>query len=439
MLRTIWLMAFATLSLAAPPRFEQSEFVAAPDGIPDGWAVWAARPEVAPRTFVDEVHSLKQRGALAISGSSNAASYGGWEKRLEGIQSGNWYRLAAGYRAEGVNYEPLQVVARLDWVAASGQRAGQPDYAYRVAPESGWKRLVVEAPAPEKAVAVRLQFYLANAPQGVVWWDDLRFEEIPAPSRRPVRVAAINLRPQKTGNAARSVDEFISAVDAAVQPGTDVILLPEGITIVGTGKKYAEVAEPVPGPTTARLAELAKRHRAFLAAGLYEREAPAIYNTAILLDRAGQLIGKYRKVYLPREEIEGGLTPGNDFPVFDTDFGKVGLMICWDVQYADPARALALRGAELLLLPIWGGNETLAKARAIENRLFIATSGYDFPTLILDPDGEVLSVARERGAAAVATLDLNKRYVDPWLGDMRGRFFKELRLDLEAKHPPAYR
>jgi predicted amidohydrolase len=150
------------------------------------------------------------------------------------------------------------------------------------------------------------------------------------------------------------------------------------------------------------------------------------------IDRAGNLIGKYRKVYLPREEIEGGLSPGSDYPVFRTDFGKVGLMICWDVQYADPARALALRGAEMILMPIWGGNQTLGKARAIENRVFLISSGYDYPTSILDPDGELLAIAREPGAAAAVTIDLNRRYLDPWLGDMRQRFMKELRFDVQV-------
>ena len=168
-----------------------------------------------------------------------------------------------------------------------------------------------------------------------------------------------------------------------------------------------------------------------MVAGLYEREGAAVYNTAVLLDREGRLAGTYRKVYLPREEIEGGLTPGSEYPVFTTDFGRVGLMICWDTQYADPARALALGGAELLLVPIWGGNETLVRARAIENRVFVATSGYDFPTLILDPDGEPLARAEDdSGSLATATIDLNRRYLDPWLGDMKGRFPKELRPDV---------
>jgi predicted amidohydrolase len=218
-----------------------------------------------------------------------------------------------------------------------------------------------------------------------------------------------------------------------VLPGADVVLLPEGITVVGTGKTPADVAETVPGPTTAKLGELAAKKNAYVVAGLYERDGVAIYNTAVFLDRKGRLLGRYRKVYLPREEIEGGLTPGNEYPVFTTDFGKVGVMICWDIQYADPARALARRGAELLLLPIWGGHEVLGKARAIENRVFLASSGYDYPTYVMDPDGEILAQARENGSTAVATIDLNKRYVDEWLGDMRGRFMKEVRVDVPVE------
>ena len=100
------------------------------------------------------------------------------------------------------------------------------------------------------------------------------------------------------------------------------------------------------------------------------------------------------------------------------------------MQYADPARALALRGAELILLPIWGGNTTLAKARALENQVFLAASGYDFPTEILDPLGAVIAEAPQRGTAAIATIDLNRRYVQDWLGNMRPRFQQEIRLEV---------
>jgi predicted amidohydrolase len=121
--------------------------------------------------------------------------------------------------------------------------------------------------------------------------------------------------------------------------------------------------------------------------------------------------------------------------VFRTDFGTVGLMICYDVFYPDPARALVSKGAEMILMPIWGGDQTLGKARAIENKVFLVASGYDYPTYVMDPDGEILSSAPERGAAAMATVDLNKRYLHPHLGDMRNRRPKELRLDVKAPLP----
>jgi predicted amidohydrolase len=393
---------------------------------PQAWTPWAPRPEIAPKTFVDAA------GALAVSGNSNFAAYGGWQQQVNNIEPGQWYRFTARYRTEGIPHDWLQVQARLDWTAPSGKRAGQPEYAWSTQPAGEWTKVSVSAPAPQGASGVKLQLFLANAPVGSVWWDDVRLESIAAPPPRAVTVATVNLRPTRTGAAAVSVKRFVEMVDLRVDKA-DLIVLPEGISVVGTGKQYDEVSEPVPGPTTAALGELAKRKNAYIAAGIYERENGVIYNTAVLIDRKGGLAGKYRKVYLPREEYEGGITPGSDYPVFPTDFGKVGMMICWDVQYADPARALALAGAEIIVLPIWGGNDVLARARAIENHVYLVSSGYNHPSRIIDPNGEVLADAREQGSVALATLDLNKRHADQWLGEMRGRFHKELRLDVPVR------
>jgi predicted amidohydrolase len=398
---------------------------------PSGWTAWAPREEIAPRTFIDTVHYRSKPGSLAISGNSNPAAYGGWVYTAQGIAPGKWYRFQAYYRQQGAQNERNQVIARLDWKKATGKRAGQPDYAYAIKREGEWSRLTLDVPAPEAASAVAIQLYLANAPAATIWWDDISLDETAAPAARPVTVFSVNLRPSGSKTAAENVEKFAQAIDREVQGKADVILLPEGITVVGTGKKDPDVAETIPGPTTTRLGEVARQKRSYIVAGIYEREGPAIYNTAVLIDRAGNVAGKYRKVYLPREELEVGLTPGSDFPVFQTDFGKVGLMICWDVQYADPARALVLGGAELVLLPIWGGDQALGKARAVENHVFLAASGYDYPTYIMDPMGEILSQARNRGEVAHATIDLNRRYTDSWLGDMRARFMKEIRLDLK--------
>lgn len=310
-------------------------------------------------------------------------------------------------------------------------RAGQPEYAWRVKEEGGWRLVSLVAPAPDGAEQAKVQLLLQNAPRATVRWSGVTLNPVDAPPPRPVRVVAVRLKPRGPDPLA----QFISTIETQVPEKTDIILLPEGASVVGTGKSYAEVAEPVPGPVTDRLGSVAKRKGAWIVAGVYERQGTAVYNTSVLIDRGGVLKGKYRKVYLPREELEGGITPGSEFPVFDTDFGRVGMMICWDVQYPDPARGLALRGAELILMPIWGGSEVLARARAMENHLFLVSSGYDFPSLVMDPMGETLARTEQDGTVAGATIDLNRRYTDPWLGEMRGRFFRELRGDVTVDPP----
>lgn len=433
-------LLFSVLAItAADPvavPFQQSSFQSGSGGVPAGWRTWSARSEIAPHTFIDTVHSRGGEGSLAISGNSNGAEYGGWERTVSGIEAGKWYRFVAYYRATGLDYEPWQVVARLNWKTTEGKRSGRPEYPHQTVREGDWIRLSHEVQAPEKAGSVDIELYLQNAPRATVWWDDISLEAIPDPGPREVTVASIYYRPgeqKRPGSAKLNIEKFIQAAEKSIPGDVDLILFPEATSAVDTGLSYAEVADTIPGSITRQYGELAKKKNAYIVAGIDEREGAAVYNTAVLIDRSGRVIGKYRKVYIPREEIEVGITPGADYPVFDTDFGRIGVMICWDVQYPEPARALALRGAEIILLPIWDGNETLITARAIENQVFLVASSYGSPTQILDPNGEQIAVAPEVGSAAVATIDLNRRYIDPWLGDMRARAIKEYRGDVPVQ------
>jgi hypothetical protein len=158
------------------------------------------------------------------------------------VEAGTWYRFVAYYRAEGVPSESWQVVARLDWRASNG-RAGQPDYVYRASREGDWTKVWLDTQAPEKATSVVLQLYLSNAPNATVWWDDISLDQIADPGPRKVTIASINLRPNQTHSASENVRQFLETVEATVRGKTDIILLPEGITVMGTGKTYSEVAE----------------------------------------------------------------------------------------------------------------------------------------------------------------------------------------------------
>ena len=149
------------------------------------------------------------------------------------------------------------------------------------------------------------------------------------PAPRKVRLASVHHRPRNSDGPRANVETFADLVRRAAREKADIVCLPEGITVVGTGKTYVDVAEPVPGPTTERLSAVARECALYIVAGIYERDGAAVYNTAVLIGREGQLVGAYRKTHLPREEWEGGITPGESYPVFETDFGKVGVMVCW--------------------------------------------------------------------------------------------------------------
>src|SRR5205807_10433138 len=102
-------------------------------------------------------------------------------------------------------------------------------------------------------------------------------------------------------------------------------------------------------------------------------------------------------------------------------------------QFPEPCRALGLEGAELVLLPIWGGSEVLARARAIENHVFLVSSSYDMKSFIVDPTGAVLAEATEAQPFALAQVDLDHPILQPWLGNMKPRTWKERRPDIKIE------
>jgi predicted amidohydrolase len=131
-----------------------------------------------------------------------------------------------------------------------------------------------------------------------------------------------------------------------------------------------------------------------------EREEELVYNTTALFGRDGGLIGKYRKaqLYWP-ESFFYGITPGNSFPVFNLDFGKVGITTCYESWYGDVAKLLALKGAELLIFPNEGYEPLIVSARAIENRVHTITSSMKHLAQITTPTGRAAAQSDEKGLA----------------------------------------
>jgi predicted amidohydrolase len=387
------------------------------------WTPAAVRDELAPRSWVESVDGTP---CLGLAGCGDDAVDGRWTRTVP-VEVGRWYRFSARYRARHVPQPRRSILARLVWLDASGAPLRPMEYPHTAphADPDGWTPVAGLYRAPERAARARLELHLRWAARGEVLFRDAALAPSEPPAPRRVVLASVHHRPRKPAAPRENLERFGKLVEEAARRKADIVCLPEGVTVVGTGRTYAEAAEPVPGPSTQFLGELAARLRVWIVAGIYERDGGRVYNTAVLLGRDGALTGKYRKVCLPDEEIEGGITPGSDYPVFDTDFGRIGLFICWDVHFPEVARELASRGAEVLFLPIWGGNELLAQARAVENQVHLVASGYDFRTGIFDPTGRRIADASTDPEVIVAEVDLNERRVWPWLGEWRARIWRE--------------
>ena len=151
-----------------------------------------------------------------------------------------------------------------------------------------------------------------------------------------------------------------------------------------------------------RLAERARTHGFWIAASLLEAHDGAVWNTGVLIDRHGGFVGKYRKTHPTiGESLLNGTVPGNEYPVFQTDFGTVGYLICYDNHYPEVARSLSLRGAEILLFSNAGDGreqgdlwEPYVRTRALDNQVHIvAAVNKPSQTMVVSPRGEILGRA----------------------------------------------
>jgi len=218
-------------------------------------------------------------------------------------------------------------------------------------------------------------------------------------------------------------------------------------------QKYFDWAEQIPGPATNRFSKLANELSVILLVPLFEKHAPGVYfNSMVVLNRDGTVLGKYRKMHIPDDPgfyEKYYFTPGDKgFKVFDTPFGKIGTLICWDQWFPEAARLAALQGAEILFYPTAIGTlpeetdtdksqfmnawKTIQKSHAIANGCFVVSinrTGEEGGTrfwgnsFISGPFGETIAEGDESEGVITAQLDLESlekhRQIWPFFRDRR--------------------
>jgi len=261
----------------------------------------------------------------------------------------------------------------------------------------------------------------------------------------------------KVGDKKHNITIMKKSIKQAKEKGANLVIFPE-LSLTGyLNRDLAyELAELIPGPSIHSLEETAKKENIYLVFGMPEQSEKAhavLYNTAVLLGPDG-LIGKYRKMHLPTHSVfeeKRYFRLGYEAPVFETEIGKIGLTICYDIFFPEISRLLRLKGSQLIICisasPAVRSTffEVFTAARALENTVFLAyvnlvgvENGLQFwgGSRIIAPDGSILAKAKYdeedlvTGTIDYADLERVEAFV-PTLRDLRPELFNSLREQAE--------
>lgn len=271
---------------------------------------------------------------------------------------------------------------------------------------------------------------------------------------RNFKLAAIQMKPGISID--ENIEHAVCKIREAASGGTDVVILPEMFCCPYSACNFPKYAQEEKGAAWHRLSECAKENGIYLAAGTmpelaYINRRKVIFNTAYVFDRNGNQIAKHRKMHLFNCDYKGGqffhesdtLTAGSGVTVFETEFGKFGLMICFDIRFPELCRLMTLQGAEFVIVPAsfnmtsgprWW--DLMFRSRSVDNQIFMAgcsaarDEGGSYiawgHSLVTNPFGEILAQLDEKEGILRTSIDLEQ------IEDMRQQspILKSIRHDI---------
>ena len=369
------------------------------------WTEWFPRKELKP-------NFSKENDKLSISTGDSINAFGKWISEKVSVSDSRDLVFEVVYIPQNIKIEEHDIFSMISFYDAKDVLLAR-DYLYI---DSNAKKIYRKIDPPEKCAFVKLELGLKYCPNAKVTWENITLKAVDKEPARNVRIATTYMIPYMT--LENNLNKMINVIDKAGKENPDVILLSELVYESRTGLSGDEVCQPIPGFLTDKIGEYAKKYNTYIIFTMNEKDDDIIYNTAVIIGRDGKVCGKYRKTHLPLSEAEGGTSQGHKYDVFELDFGKVGVLICYDQMYPENARILSLMGAEIIFIPTMGEDEILQRAHARANGVYVVVSGYAGAksSRIIDPLGEIVNfVQGDDEGCVVEQVDLNKRFFNYWM------------------------
>lgn len=235
---------------------------------------------------------------------------------------------------------------------------------------------------------------------------------------REIWIATLSQHRIRTRTSEEMVERMYQEMQKVVPYQPDIICLPElfSCSNIDTKPAVPELAESPPGPITGKFAEFAQENGCYIICPTITEENGIRYNAAVVIDRAGEIMGEYRKTHPTITEMEWGVTPGpKGPPVFTTDFGTIGIQICFDIQWDDGWKSLQESGAEIVFWPSAFAGGAMVNAQAWKHNYCLVSSTNKDDSKICDITGqEIASTGRWNPQFACAPVNLEKAFLHTW-------------------------
>lgn len=358
------------------------------------------------------------------------------------IIGGKVYEVTVPCRTDNLTAGKSQIIA--SWLDENG-KAYSRGYLEKISELSELSEDVMKIcyHVPEKVTALEIEYRLWSHNGGTAVFG---MPQITCKGDYKPRMANIAAAWFNTAGGNRTLTDNLADIlriadnagNSADKP--DLLVFSEAIYGRGINLPLPERALKLDSEAIKQICGKAMKYQMYIAVGLHIDDGGLYKNVALIIDRKGDIAHIYNKTHLAMVEYENGLVPGSEIPVYDLDFGRVGVLICWDHFFSEPARILHQKGAEIIILPTAGDTLYQSRSRAVDGGTYIVISGTKeaASSVIIDPHGNVIATAAESPELGYtcAQIDLNQRQLTYWLsvgpcyGEGRDVYLNERRNDL---------